>query len=112
MNKCEGSQGSPQGTQRGLPAKRAGENTDPELTADLTVPTEAHVYGNSTTPFRNPLKGLCHLDALYKATVKLLSSYCMLDSAEVPKHEALVSGSQRGMRVHRSLQSKVGHDKH
>lgn len=39
------------------------------LTADLTVPAKARVHGRSTAPtFRRPLKGPCHLDALFKAT--------------------------------------------
>lgn len=68
-NESEGAQGSPQGIQRRLPARRAVRTLTLSFAADLTVPAEVHVYGNSTTPFRNPLKGICRLDALYKATV-------------------------------------------
>lgn len=52
---------------RGQVRTQSGLRADPELATDLTVP-DAHVYGSSATPtFGSPLKGLRHLDALYKA---------------------------------------------
>ena len=86
---------------RGQVRAQIGFLAEPELANDFTVPAARLCVWQVHNPYfqKSPERALPS-GCSFQSNMQLLSSYCMPGSAEVPGHEALVSGSQRSMRVH------------